>query len=211
MGESTFSHGTFTHVFSTLGFPRTSFQRTFCRLNPKIKQPAALVHLFGCPSMTQALPIIESSFHHPSQCRIPAVFPLVSQKKTSVATTLTPPPPPQINGQIKSGVPSSTTLGTWEPGNPALTPSKAPQWFPEILGAQTPYHHNFWARKSKKKYNKICVSFFSTQQLKALGSMSPDRLRGGPGQPTGKVPRRFRQGSTRVPQGSARAAGWCEH
>ena len=40
--------------------------------------------------------------------------------------------------------------------------------------------------------------FLFPQQLKALGSQ------GGP-----EV--RFHQGSTRVPQDSARAAGWCEH
>ena len=40
-----------------------------------------------------------------------------------------------------------------------------------------------------------------------LWGLSPDRLQGGPGRPGGKVARGFHQGSTRVPRGSARAAG----
>ena len=38
------------------------------------------------------------------------------------------------------------------------------------------------------------------QQMKDWG-LSPDRLRGGPGLPRGKVPQGFHQGSTRVPRG----------
>ena len=55
--------------------------------------------------------------------------------------------------------------------------------------------------------------FFFPQQLKALGSqpIGSGVVLGGPEVSSTRVPPEFHQDSTRVPRGSARGAGWCEH